>query len=633
MAASTVAKDFADLYGTRGYPSSDRTAIVAENMLAAEEESAPNSAALAEAQAASLWRRGRFEHCEEAPVPWLWPVKVVLQALKKRKLWSVASSLRPMVEGGWPTQFQLLCMGQAEHSQCACGHGAGTLRHKLGQRVLAQESRESYCPQWVERACDKEAWHPLFSRGVPARPKAVEVPKEAVWFEAADDEVARSLGGDIYTDGSAHGLFWRAKRGGWSAVALDQHGRHKWTKRGTLGGLNISSHRAELRALLEALKFAAPPMTIHIDNKGVIDGTQAGREWCTSSKTADADLWRAVWDRLEVVRSLGEVCFVKAKAHTGWAEILNRTITPRQQFGNWLADVAAKASARHAEALAPTAGFSREVKKAVAWLRWVAHCAAKWVHDVVAVAVSSSRASAAQSSECEFGEAHLRHELWAVGERATCRRCGLTKCNLERQPHGFSWRCGGSAAGRAAAKVTGNINHVWAQYALSRQRLLQRGARLLSAEPPPRWMVEPNSLQEVARDGDHLRILQRILYRQPLDDSQQSHWSVPPWLRAPSWLSAHLVQPWEHEEEALRRLAGCARERLGRRDNEHRVVIVHALAYCSRCACFAHKRLGSRFKGQCQLPEGRAAAAVSYRLARLRSGLHPITGLTLDGHS
>ena len=159
------------------------------------------------------------------------------------------------------------------------------------------------------------------------------------------------------------------------------------------------------------------------------------------------------------------------------------------------------------------------------------------------------------------------------------------------------------------------------------------GGRLLSAEPPPRWMVEPNSLQEVARDGDHLRILQRILYRQPLDDSQQSHWSVPPWLRAPSWLSAHLVQPWEHEEEALRRLAGCARERLGRRDNEHRVVIVHALAYCSRCACFAHKRLGSRFKGQCQLPEGRAAAAVSYRLARLRSGLHPITGLTLDGHS
>ena len=107
---------------------------------------------------------------------------------------------------------------------------------KLGSCTLSDELRDAHCPTWLRRACEKEAWHPLFSRGVPAR-------------------------------------------------------------------------------------------------------------------------------------AIGQIDFVKVKAHTGWAELLSRAISPRQQFGNWLADLVAKASAKYSESLAPTANFDREVKKAVAWMQ------------------------------------------------------------------------------------------------------------------------------------------------------------------------------------------------------------------------------------------------------------------------
>ena len=183
--------------------------------------------------------------------------------------------------------------------------------------------------------------------------------------------------------------------------------------------------------------------------------------------------------------------------------------------------------------------------------------------------------------------------------------------------------CEGSAAGRAAARVTGNINHIWAHNVFSRQHFIQRGARLLSAEPPPKWLVDPNSLHELARSEDHLKAMLLSLSRGSAegDSATRVGSMVPPWLRAPSWMHSRLTQPWEREEGALLRLAGCAQEKLDRREFGHQIAFVGSLAYCTRCACFAHRRLGSRFKGSFQLPTGRAASAVSSRLVRLRGAL------------
>ena len=138
------------------------------------------------------------------------------------------------------------------------------------------------------------------------------------WAESAGGGSVHFAIGDVYTDGSSKGLFWLARRGGWAVVALDVTGRWLWTKRGTLGGLNVSSFRAELQALYEVLKIAVPPVRIHIDNQDVVDEVSRGRKWCTLASTAGADLWRCIFDKLEELRDEGEVVVVKVKAHIGW---------------------------------------------------------------------------------------------------------------------------------------------------------------------------------------------------------------------------------------------------------------------------------------------------------------------------
>ena len=631
MSASTVAKDISDLRGLRGYPCGERMAQKAMESLSNNDVDAEiGRSDDAEVHAATLWRRGRFEHADGVPIPWLWPVRKVLKALRKRALSGVAASVRALVEGGWPTQFKLFCHGCAAHSMCACARAVGTLRHKLGACPLNSGVRAEYCPVWLQKVHEKECWHPLFSRGVPIRPKSAVAPREVSWLVTAGASDAGSQIVDLYSDGSAKGCHWRAMRGGWSVVALDSAARHAWTRRGTLGGVNISSHRAELRALLAALSWATPPVRIHVDNKDVVDGVSNGRDQCVSSKTADADLWRLVWDKLEDVKLAGKVRVVKVKAHTGWHDLLNRKISPVNQYGNWLADEAAKEATKQSALQAPTASFSAEVKKAVEWMRWVARAAADWQQDTdPEEKLSGAEKLSHLRGPWEYGDPHMQHEIWAVGQRVICRRCGLNQPNPQRADSSVTLRCAGTAAARAAAQSTGNLNFVWALGAYTRAQLVRSGGRLIRARRPPRWMVDLSSLREVARDNNHYAELRQSVIG-PLEGQQGEELLVPPWLQAPSWMPNHLVQSWELPEEALRRLVGCERAPLEHRRSGHRVAVVSSMAYCTRCACFAQHRVGSRFKGVCAIPAGRAAAAVSYRLARLRSGRHPITGAPLD---
>ena len=206
---------------------------------------------------------------------------------------------------------------------------------------------------------------------------------------------------------------------------------------------------------------------------------------------------------------------------------------------------------------------------------------------------------------------------------------GLQWEGLLADPSRFPSRCTGSAAGRAAANARGNLNYKWAKNVHSRRELIQRGSRLLSAEPPPKWLIDPASIAEVMDDLEQRDSLARLLVSP--DGTHDTGPLLPPWLRPPSWLPQCLAQPWEEDiHVALPRLVGCNRLALEPREKAHRVAFMGSVAFCARCACFAHKRLGSRFKGDCQLPHGRARAAVQYRLKRLRHGKHPITGLPLD---
>ena len=100
-------------------------------------------------------------------------------------------------------------------------------------------------------------------------------------------------------------------------MAIDKNGQWLWTRFGVVAGPNVSSLRAELKAVQEALKHAEPPLRIHTDNQLVVDGFRRGRDWCVHSKTTDADLWRLIWEVMETAREKGEVEVVKVKAHRG----------------------------------------------------------------------------------------------------------------------------------------------------------------------------------------------------------------------------------------------------------------------------------------------------------------------------
>ncbi len=108
----------------------------------------------------------------------------------------------------------------------------------------------------------------------------------------------------IFSDGASKG---NPGRGGWGAiVALDSHVRE-------LGGReeHTTNNRMELRAALEALRYAAPhadkPIVLHTDSSYVINGITKWvhgwqkNGWMTKDKkeVMNQDLWGALVDAAE----------------------------------------------------------------------------------------------------------------------------------------------------------------------------------------------------------------------------------------------------------------------------------------------------------------------------------------------
>jgi hypothetical protein len=136
------------------------------------------------------------------------------------------------MEGGWLTQRKLWTEGRTGNDRCRCGRAAGTLWHKLATCELGQEGRErAREPRGLEEliaAGKASVWDPLFSRGVPARPKWPNPPAKDRWWKAEVEEAVEMATGDVYTDGSALGAFWKIVRAGWAAVAVDKEGKILW---------------------------------------------------------------------------------------------------------------------------------------------------------------------------------------------------------------------------------------------------------------------------------------------------------------------------------------------------------------------------------------------------------------------
>ena len=220
---SQVARDMTDVAGARGYGRADeegaRRQDGARRMFGESEN---------ERKCARVWMHTHLHTEEEVVVPWFWPVAKVVQAAYKSGKRAAAASVRACMEGGWWVQQRLYAHKMAASDLCKCGEAAGTLWHKLGVCRLALEEREAFGKPGMFKWGKGAVFDPLFRRGVPARPKLPRPPKPCEWRTECVKGEGMWARGDIYTDGSAEGGFFRAIRAGWGAIALSDDGVVLW---------------------------------------------------------------------------------------------------------------------------------------------------------------------------------------------------------------------------------------------------------------------------------------------------------------------------------------------------------------------------------------------------------------------
>ena len=369
-----MALELDDIAGTRGYP---RCRASTE-----EERSKEPGVAYGEVEEerrmAEVWRRGRFAWQEGGVVPWIWPVRRAINAARRAGRFKAAMALRACVEGAWIQPRKVWARGGLASDRCECGKEAGTLFHTVATCEVSEDLRLAKCKPAIMREAVAQVWDPLYSRGVPAKPKDPPTVPKHIWWEEKEEGVGRIAQGEVYVDGSFKGLHWRAARSAWAAVSLGKEGCWIWTMSGTVEEEHSTSYRAELKAVLEVLRIAVPPLTIFCDNLEVVKGRRRGREWCTAAKTDCADVWRDIWFYLD---DLGEgVAIAWVKGHTSWFDVLMRRVTPQQHKGNAMADEAAKVARQRAERLAPATAFNGCIHRAVTWLKWLLDYATDWPH-------------------------------------------------------------------------------------------------------------------------------------------------------------------------------------------------------------------------------------------------------------
>ncbi len=253
---------------------------------------------------------------------------------------------------------------------------------------------------------------------------------------------------------------------------------------GSISDINPSVVRAELKAVLEALRIAVPPLRLHIDNGEVVQGWINGKTWCVDPSRDGAELWASIW---RILDDIGDgVEFVKVKAHTDEDDVERGIISTRDRLGNSLADRFARQGARLGEALSSTKQVRAELTKAVRWYYWARRVAAIWAKDIGDDAREASGYVAAGGWQGAGGGSTrgtgVRHLVWEKGGNLLCRRCGRLADTAQKRRRMQSSRCLGSAAGRLLARACGDTEAVSRQCVYGYLDLLNRGWCTRSAE-------------------------------------------------------------------------------------------------------------------------------------------------------
>ena len=550
--------------------------------------------------------------------PWIQPVVMAIAIVKGEGApTNVVESLRSMAEGGWWPQARLQPQGYASDLLCQVCHAAeGTCMHRLiaaHHPELEPDGEEEF----VIRQAVQHSEDPLYYRGIPAWPAEVTRPEGDVQVLCRPGSTGPYVAtGNVYTDGALTGLMRAVKRAGWAAVALRNDRSVEWAVYGICGERDPSILRAELRAVLEALRMALPPLVIHTDNAEVVGGFQMGKERACQASREGADLWRLVWQLLEEIGPGVEIC--KVKAHTTESDVLEGLIDHDHHVGNTAADALAVYARRAAEARAPTAVFRDICVRTVKWYRWCRRVVAHWVEDTKADDCQDDR----QESRSQRGQGGseatkkkgtaITHKLWTMGGGSVmCQRCGLARASavvekFRRQP------CRGCPSGRLLARLCGEAEAIEGTMAYSNNDMESRGAR-------PSTTVKPRDVVEGSEELSMPPEAAQLAYEE--DEDPFGH------LRAGLDGSD---QPAVHQGAALELSGAPGAESESARGQtklagEHVIRRHGSTAWCEVCGRWAIKRVGLGLSGKC------AGSIGSYaiRRERLRAGKHPLTGQPL----
>ena len=276
----------------------------------------------------------------------------------------------------------------------ACNNAEGTLYHRCcgcaaSSELMLSSTRHREILDIAQAALHCE--EPLFQHGVPCLKAPINPPNfVARWCGGivVDDF---QFTGDVYTDGAVSGG-GRAgtERSGWSAVMINEHGLVVGGIYGTCPNFFPSSLRAELWGVIQALRHALLPLTLWVDNSGVVDGFAKGREWCCHSGRQAADLWRLLWWKVDDL-GYGGISILKTKGHATYADIQEGNASWLGKIGNDHADHFAKMGAQLAEELSSTQGDRLAFRQAKAWYAWLATLVSHWPSDTTKRGVKRKR--------------------------------------------------------------------------------------------------------------------------------------------------------------------------------------------------------------------------------------------------
>ena len=307
--------------------------------------------------------------------------------LRKKRSPKVAEALRALGEGGWWTQARMYEAGMdgVDSNVCqVCHDQVGTLYHRCcgcpGLKDLEEKAKG--CEEVLDKArsalnCDDS----LFNTGIPLLQEPGRPPGLVTrWCggKVVDDP---TFTGEVFSDGSVVGGCRKGdERAGWAVVKVDDEGMVIFGVYGTCPDFFPTSLRAELWGVLQALRHAMPPVTIWVDNAGVVDGFGRGRSWCVDSARPAADLWCLVWDKVDDLGGEG-IKVVKTKGHATKADVEAGRSTWWHQAGNEHADHFAKRGSALAEDLASTKVSRDGYRLAKKWYQWLEVLICNWPKD------------------------------------------------------------------------------------------------------------------------------------------------------------------------------------------------------------------------------------------------------------